>query len=144
MEILANTLRQRLMAKGVEGTVIPAYIRNVANILATESPVSLWELNRWLQLLGWDDFELDDYTLELVRSVFDPNVDYVPPQWYDTIPDSEKLDTMNDKRESLLRLERGIFRGLDEWGSSTTGYIISHFIYLLHYLYLWLRGENGY
>jgi regulator of RNase E activity RraA len=46
MEILANTLRQRLMAKGVEGTVIPAYIRNVANILATESPVSLWELNR--------------------------------------------------------------------------------------------------
>jgi hypothetical protein len=67
-----------------------------------------------LQLLGWDDFELDDYTLELVRSVFDPNVDYVPPQWYDTIPDSEKLDTMNDKRESLLRLERGIFRGLDE------------------------------
>jgi regulator of RNase E activity RraA len=46
MDILANTLIQRLMAKGMEGTVLTAYFRNVANILATESPVSLWELNR--------------------------------------------------------------------------------------------------
>jgi len=114
MEILIKTLRQRLMAKGMDVAVILAYVRNIANILATDSHVSLWELNCGLRLLGWDDFELDNYTLELLRAVFDPDVDYVPPRWYDTIQDSEKLDTMDDKREALLRLERGIFRGLDE------------------------------
>ena len=78
MDILANTLIQRLMAKGMEGTVLTAYFRNVANILATDKLLSLRELNSRLQLLGWDDFELDYYTLELLRVIFDPNGGYVP------------------------------------------------------------------
>jgi len=114
MELLANTLRQRLTAKGMEGAVLTAYLRNVANILTSQSLVTLQELNRRLQLLGWDDFEMDDYTLELVRAVFDPNSDHVPPHWYDTIHDNEKFNKRDDMTESLLRLERGLVRDLNE------------------------------
>jgi len=35
MELLAHTLRQRLTAKGMEGAVLTAYLRNAANILAS-------------------------------------------------------------------------------------------------------------
>lgn len=84
MELLASTLRQRLITKGMEVTVIPAYLRNVANILATESSVSLRELNSRLRLLGWDNVEMDEYTLELVWAVFDPdlNLHTSPPVQY--------------------------------------------------------------
>lgn len=31
------------------------------------------ELNGHLQLSGWDDFELDNYTLQLILTTFDPD-----------------------------------------------------------------------
>ena len=112
MGILGKTLRKRLKAKGMEGAVIQAYLRNIANILATENLLSLRELNSRLRLLGWDDVELDDYTLDLLRAIFDTSVDSATPKWHDIILDNEQLDAMDDMRDSLLRLERGLFRDL--------------------------------
>lgn len=114
MGTIGKTLRQRLMAKGMEDAAIPAYTRNVANILTTESLISLMELNRRLELLGWGDYELDDYTLELIKAVLDLNDVFVPGHWGDIIPDSEKLDNMDTMEDSLLELERGLFPGVYE------------------------------
>ena len=110
--ILGKTLRQRLTEKGMDGIAIPAYLRNVTNMLASEHLLSLRELNSRLHLLGWDDVELDDYTLELLRAIFDTSVDSATPKWHDIILDNEQLDAMDDMRDSLLRLERGLFRDL--------------------------------
>jgi len=103
-----------LTAKGLEGKILTGYLRDLANILAAQSLATLEELNSRLHLLGWDDLELDDYTLELVKAVLDPKSDYVPPHWYDTILDTEKFDSMDDITESLARLERGLFGDLHE------------------------------
>jgi len=103
-----------LKVKGLEGKILTGYLRDLANILAAQSLATLRELNSRLRLLGWDDLELDDYTLELVKAVLDPKRDYVPPHWYDIITDTEKFDSMDDMTESLVRLERGLFGDLHE------------------------------
>jgi len=51
MGILGKTLRRRLTEKGMDGTAIPAYLRNVTNMLATENLLSLRELNSRLQFI---------------------------------------------------------------------------------------------
>ena len=66
MEQLIKTLIELLVSKGVELTSIPAFIRNLANTLVSDPALTLEELNRHIHVLGWDDFELDPYTLHLV------------------------------------------------------------------------------
>jgi len=75
MEQLIETMTERLVTKGMETTSIPAFIRNLANSIADNPSMSLQDLNSHLQLLGWDDFELDDYTFNLIIAIFesDPN-----------------------------------------------------------------------
>lgn len=71
MERIITTLIERLVGKGMEINTIPAYIRDLVNILAMNSHLSLEELNDRLRSLGWDDFELDDHTLQLILANFE-------------------------------------------------------------------------
>lgn len=71
MDELIRVLIDRLTRKGIEGGTIPAYIRDVANTMASDGDLSLPELNRRVQLLGWGDFEVDDHTLQLITAVFE-------------------------------------------------------------------------
>ena len=73
MEQIITTLIERLVGKGMEINNIPAYIRDLANILAVNSHLNLEELNGRLGSLGWDDFELDDHTLQLILANFETN-----------------------------------------------------------------------
>lgn len=102
MELLVNTLRRRLTAKGMDGTAIPAYLRNVTNMLAADSLVSLWELNSRLRLLGWDDFELDDYSLELVRAVFEQSTAHKSPVYFEPDRNSKGLDELSDDQKTSM------------------------------------------
>ena len=68
---IITTLIERLVGKGIEINTIPAYIRDLANILAMNSHLTLEEFNGRLRSLGWDDFELDDHTLQLVLANFE-------------------------------------------------------------------------
>jgi hypothetical protein len=67
---MIRILIQRLVKKGMEVSTIPAYIRNLGNTLTVNTHLNTQELNRRLQLLGWDDFELDDHTLQLILTIF--------------------------------------------------------------------------
>ena len=71
MDQIIRSLIERLTGKGMEISIIPAYIRDLANITVGNGYLSLPELNRQLQLLGWDDFELDDSTFHLLMSIFE-------------------------------------------------------------------------
>ena len=69
MDCIIRILIERLVAKGMEISAIPAFIRNLANIVAVNAYLSREELNRQLELTGWHDFELDDHTLQLIMTV---------------------------------------------------------------------------
>lgn len=71
MDQIIRSLIERLAGKGLEISIIPAYIRDLANIIVGNGYLSLPELNRQLQLLGWDDFELDDRTFQLLMAIFE-------------------------------------------------------------------------
>ena len=70
MEELIGVLIERLANKGMKGPYVSPFIRNVANSIATNPSMSLRDLSEHLQLLGWDDCELDDYTFHLITTIF--------------------------------------------------------------------------
>jgi len=74
MKQLIEAMTERLTTKGMETTSIPAFVRNLANSIAANPYMSLQDLNSHLQLLGWDDFELDDYTFHLIIAIFESDV----------------------------------------------------------------------
>ena len=66
MKIILEILIERLVKKGIKFDSIPAYIRDMTNANTNTRPLSRKALNRQMKLLGWDDFELDEHTLQLV------------------------------------------------------------------------------
>jgi hypothetical protein len=66
MSYLTKAMRAHLDRKGIRPEIIPGFVRDLGNAITIDPYISLKELNIKLHLLGWDDFELDDYTLQLV------------------------------------------------------------------------------
>ena len=65
MENIREILLQRLAHLGVDTKLAPGFIRCLANSLMTTPDMSLPQVNRRLQYLGWENFELDYHTLQL-------------------------------------------------------------------------------
>ena len=76
MDHIIRILVDRLVGKGVEPGTIPAYIRDLFNTISIRTNLGLHELNRRMELLGWDDFELDDHTLQLIKAIFETEGEY--------------------------------------------------------------------
>jgi len=100
MDELIKILVDRLVGKGMEILTIPAYVRDLANIMVMNRYSNLRELNRRLQLLGWNDFEIDNYTRELVTAIFEPRSEYKPSQWFERAFNSKGIDEQIDEKES--------------------------------------------
>jgi hypothetical protein len=66
MDQPGDILKKRLTEKGLGAIAIPAYIRNLNNTITGNSHINLQQINRRLHMLGWNEFELDDYTLQLI------------------------------------------------------------------------------
>ena len=73
MNQLNPTLIQRLEGKGINQEAVPGFIRNLTNILAVYPLLSLSEVNRIMQFLGWQDVDLDYRTLQLVIADLPPH-----------------------------------------------------------------------
>lgn len=71
MKQLTEILIRRLEKKGIPPDIIPGFFRDLVNTISTNPHGTLEDLNRRLQLLGWDGFELDDQTLQLVIASFE-------------------------------------------------------------------------
>jgi len=83
MKELTGILVKRLAGKDMEVSTIPAFFRDLANTIVAHGYSSLRELNGRLWSLGWDDFELDDYTLQLIIAIFERDLAHKPPHWFD-------------------------------------------------------------
>lgn len=66
MDRIVEALVERLVGIGVEMNNIPAFLRNLASTISVNPHISLQELNRRMEFLGWGALELDDYTLQLI------------------------------------------------------------------------------
>lgn len=76
-------LIQHLFDKGMEVTSMPDFIKTVTLTLLADPGMSVQELTRHLQVLGWDDVELDAATLYLLLATFDPEVADLLIRWVD-------------------------------------------------------------
>jgi hypothetical protein len=64
-------LMHRLQKKGLRKNIIFGFISSLKNCLLDRPNISLWEINKRLQFLGWNDFELDYHTLQLALMCFE-------------------------------------------------------------------------
>jgi len=71
MSQLTEIVIKRLEEKGIRSDIIPGFVRNVINTISINPECNLQELNNRLHFLGWDDFELDEHTLQLVIAGFE-------------------------------------------------------------------------
>ena len=88
MSRIKKTLLDRLETKGIHPTLIPGFIRCLANALYACSPGSLAQINAHLRYLGWDTFELDYHTLELAATCLETDGfaahAYQSANWFET------------------------------------------------------------
>jgi hypothetical protein len=66
MSQLTEIMIKRLKKKGIRPDIIPGFVRDLLNAISINPECSLQDLNSKLHFLGWDDFELDYYTVQLV------------------------------------------------------------------------------
>ncbi len=63
--IVDKKLICRLIENGVEAALIPGFIRSLANAYLIDPQMSLFQANKRLKYLGWEDVDLDYHTLQL-------------------------------------------------------------------------------
>ncbi len=75
MNRVIGILLERLVGKGIKLSSIPAFIRDMANYITVNPSTDLPELNKMLHLMGWEDIEFDEYTLQLIIEIFESDFD---------------------------------------------------------------------
>jgi len=64
-------LRQRLENKGLDSSTIPGYMRSLTNALVKKPHMTLSQVNRQMDYVGWRGVELDYHTWELTRATLE-------------------------------------------------------------------------
>jgi len=64
-------LMHRLEKKGIVRKLIPGFLKILTSSLLPDPQMDLPQVNKRLQYLGWDDFELDYHTLQLAKACFE-------------------------------------------------------------------------
>ena len=84
---LKNILVQRLELIGLERTVIPGFLKSFSNALYLSPNLNLSGINQHLNLIGWNDIELDYHTYELARICLEAegvtDLKYKPSNWFE-------------------------------------------------------------
>ena len=66
MNRILKMVRDRLKSRGLEMSNIPAYVRDLVNTIEAKGLSDLAAINRNMELLGWNEIDLDDQTLQLI------------------------------------------------------------------------------
>ena len=64
-------LMHRLEKKGLEKSTIFGFISSLKSCLFDSPNMNLLQINKRLEFLGWNDFELDYHTLQLAITCFE-------------------------------------------------------------------------
>ena len=71
MNQLTEILIERLEKKGMESGEIPGFIRDLTNTFLVNPHLDHLHLNDQLQMLGWNDLDLDYRTFEVAEACFE-------------------------------------------------------------------------
>ncbi len=63
--VVDEKLINKLMENGVEASMIPGFIRSLANACLLDPDMPSCQANERLKYLGWEEIELDYHTLQL-------------------------------------------------------------------------------
>lgn len=87
MSQLKEILIHRLKKKGMELSIIPGFIRSLSNSFYINPHMNLLQVNNRMRYMGWDDFELDYYTFQLVIECLEAygmkKSEYKPASWFE-------------------------------------------------------------
>ncbi|MCD4678279.1 MAG: hypothetical protein K8S18_20145 [Desulfobacula sp.] len=79
-------LIHKLIENGVEMSMIPGFIRSLANACLINPDMSHCQANKRLKFLGWDDIEIDYHTLQLAITSLETKglsqLEYKSAPWY--------------------------------------------------------------
>ena len=64
-------LKRRLENKGLDAAMIPGYMRSLTNALEKKPHMTLNQVNRQMDYVGWRGVELDYRTWELTRATLE-------------------------------------------------------------------------
>lgn len=95
---MATTVDKKLIHKlienGVEASMIPGFIRSLANAYLINPAMSHCQANKRLKYLGWGDIEIDYHTLQLAITSLETKgliqLEYKSAPWY-----LNRFDTKN-------------------------------------------------
>ena len=63
---LKKILNERLEKKGVEPELIPGLLKNILAALRDRPDITHEEVSERLHYIGWNDFDLDENTLQII------------------------------------------------------------------------------
>ena len=63
---LKKILIERLEKKGVEPVLIPGLLKNIVATLKDRPDITHEEVSEKLHYIGWNDFDLDENTLQII------------------------------------------------------------------------------
>lgn len=79
-------LIHKLIENGVEASLIPGFIRSLANAYLINPDMSPSQANKRLKYLGWNDIEIDYHTLQLAQNSLETKglsqLEYKTAPWY--------------------------------------------------------------
>ncbi len=86
MNQINKILISRLKNKGMELSLIPGFIRSLANSFYMSPNMNLFQVKEQLRYMGWDDFELDYCTFQLAIECLEASglkgLKYKPGHWF--------------------------------------------------------------
>ena len=68
-----SNLISRLERQGINPQAVPGFIRSLTHVLSVYPFISLHEVSRIMQYLGWQDADLDYHTFQLVIADLQPH-----------------------------------------------------------------------
>lgn len=84
--LVDKKLIHKLIENGVEASLIPGFLRSLANAFLINPGMSHCQANKRLKYLGWDDIEIDYHTLQLAITSLETKglsrLEYKSAPWY--------------------------------------------------------------
>jgi hypothetical protein len=84
---LKEILLHRLVDQGMDTNMIPGFIRSLANTFTYHPHMDLQQVNDRMHQMGWNDLELDYFTLRLAAECLEvyglKKSEYKSAQWFE-------------------------------------------------------------
>jgi len=79
MEDLKLLLIDRLKSKGMDPSLIPAFLKALTNLISSEPSIEPAQANKKLQSLGWDEVAIDYHSLQIAIACIEADTKKGPP-----------------------------------------------------------------